>query len=105
MKAAVVARMDSGSAGELPPALRTHLPPTIELTPCTRAELDAWFRGGEPEADACESLLVWASRARAAIELAIGEGLLALQHGDRLAALGYHLDDYAREVLDLGKRS
>nr|WP_049768587.1 HNH endonuclease signature motif containing protein [Anaeromyxobacter sp. Fw109-5] len=79
--------------------------PRLELPPLTRAELETWFRGGEPEADACEHLLAWAARARAGLDLAIGEGLDALRRRERLAELGYHLDDYAREVLDLGKRT
>jgi hypothetical protein len=79
--------------------------PRLELPPLTRAELETWFRGGEPEADACEHLLAWAARARGGLDLAIGEGLDALRQRERLAELGYHLDDYAREVLDLGKRT
>ena len=38
--------------------------PRLELPPLTRAELERWFRGGEPEADACEQLLAWAARIR-----------------------------------------
>src|SRR5512133_1834697 len=83
----------------------SHAPPRLDLEPLTPAELDAWFRGGEPEADACEALLAWAARSRGALDVAIAEGLHALRQGDRLAELGYHLDDYAREVLDLGKRA
>ncbi|WP_369730613.1 HNH endonuclease [Anaeromyxobacter sp. Fw109-5] len=86
-------------------SLAGYAAPRLDLPPLTMAELETWFRGGEPEADACEQLLAWAARARGALDLAIGEGLDALRHGDRLAELGYHLDDYAREVLDLGKRS
>jgi hypothetical protein len=81
----------------------SHAPPRLELAPLTRAELDERFRGGEVDADHCEKLLVWAARARSALDLAIAEGLHALKQGDRLATLGYHLDDYAREVLDLGE--
>src|SRR6266540_269758 len=76
-----------------------HAPPRVELAAFTRAELDEWFRGGQPEADACEKLLVWAARARAGLDLAIGEGLDALRQGDRLAELASHLDDYAREEI------
>ncbi|MFY3743515.1 HNH endonuclease [Anaeromyxobacter sp. Red801] len=79
--------------------------PLRELLPYSRAELDRWFRGGEPEADDCEQILAWASRGHGAIDVAIAEGLAALRRGDRLAALGYHLDDYAREVLGIGKRA
>jgi len=35
----------------------------------------------------------------------LAEGLLALREGNRLAELGYHLDDYAREVLDIAPRT
>jgi hypothetical protein len=86
-------------------SLAGYAAPPLELPPLTRAELETWFRGGEPEADVCEHLLAWAARARGGLDLAVGEGLDALRHGDRLAELGYHLDDYAREVLDLGKRA
>jgi hypothetical protein len=82
-----------------------HVPPPLDLTPFTRAELYRWFKGGEPTADACEKLLAWASRARGGLDLALAEGLHALQKGERLAELGFHLDDYARERLDLGKRA
>jgi hypothetical protein len=85
--------------------LASHAPPAVDLTPLTPRELDALFRGGEPEADDCERLLVWASRARGAFDLAVAEGLDALRRGDRLATLGYHLDDYAREVLGICKRT
>src|SRR5512132_2283874 len=82
-----------------------HAPPRIELAPFTRAELREWFRGGEAAADECEKLLAWAARAAGALDLALAEGLHALKQGDRLAQLACHLDDYAREVLDLEKRS
>jgi hypothetical protein len=81
------------------------VPPALDLTPFTQAELYRWFKGGEPTADACEKLLAWASRARGGLDLALAEGLHALQQGERLAELGFHLDDYGREVLDLGKRA
>jgi hypothetical protein len=83
----------------------SHAAPRLELAPLSPAELDAWFRGGEPEADACEALLASAARARGALDVAIAEGLHALRLGDRLAELGCHLDDYAREVLDLERRA
>jgi hypothetical protein len=35
----------------------SHAAPRLELEPLTPAELDALFRGGEPEADDCEALL------------------------------------------------
>jgi hypothetical protein len=83
----------------------THAPSPAVLDPLTPAELHDLLRGGEREADVCERALATAARAQAAIDLAIGEGLHALRHGDRLAQLGYHLDDYAREVLGIGKRT
>src|SRR5512142_511140 len=82
---------------------RQHLPPEIPLAPYTRAELCRWFKGGELHADRCEQLLAWASRACGGLDLVLAEGLHALRQGDRLAELGYHLDDYGREVLDLGR--
>jgi hypothetical protein len=82
-----------------------HLPPRIERPPYTARELYALFKGGEPEADRCEQLLAWASRARGGIDLMIGEGLDALRKGERLPQLGYHPDDYGREVLDLAERT
>jgi hypothetical protein len=80
-------------------------PLRIELEPLTRAELDEVFRGGERQADEYETRLVWAARARSAIDVRLAEGLHALRKGDRLAELAFHLDDYAREVLDLGERA
>jgi hypothetical protein len=56
-------------------------------------------------ADVCERLLAWAARAAGALDVAIGEGLHALRQADRLARLACHLDDYAREVLDIGRRT
>src|SRR5512142_1713212 len=84
---------------------RTFAAPAFDLDPVTGAELDALFRGGEPVADLCERLLASSARARGAIDVQLAEGLDALRRGDRLAQLGCHLDDYAREVLDLGKRA
>lgn len=80
-------------------------PPALELRPYTRSELWERFRGGEREADDCERWLATAARARAALDLAIAEGLAALRAGNRLAALGFHLEDYAREVLGIGERT
>jgi hypothetical protein len=82
-----------------------HVPPKLDRAPYTRRELHELFRGGEPEADRCEQLLAWASRARGGIDLSIGEGLDALRKGDRLARVGHHLVDYAREVLGIGERT
>lgn len=92
-------------ADALEASLAAYAAPPLDLPPFTRAELERWFRGGEPEADACEHLLAWSARAAGALDLAIGEGLHALRHGNRLAELGCHFDDYAREVLDVGKRT
>jgi hypothetical protein len=75
----------------------------FELEPLTPAELDEVFRGGEAEADRYERRLVWAARAHGAIDVRIAEGLHALTKGARLLDLCFHLDDYAREVLDLGE--
>ncbi len=77
----------------------------LDLEPFTSAELDALFRGGEAEADFCEAILARAARGRGAVDVALAEGLHALRQGDRLPQLGCHLDDYAREVLDLGRRA
>jgi hypothetical protein len=82
-----------------------HVPPKLDRAPYTPRELYELFRGGEPEADRCEQLLAWASRARGGLDLAIGEGLDALRKGNRLARLGSHLPDYAREVLGIGERT
>jgi hypothetical protein len=88
-----------------PPGVPSHEPPPLDLTPFTREELYRWFKGGEPTADACEKLLAWASRAVGGIDLVLAEGLHALQQRGRLAQLGFHLTDYAREVLDLRERA
>jgi hypothetical protein len=93
------------AAEPVEPWLSAHVPPEVDLEPFTPAELYGWFRGGEREADEWERLLAWSARARGAMDLAIAEGLHALRQGDRLAELGFRLDDYAREVLDLGKRA
>jgi hypothetical protein len=83
----------------------TGSPSPGELEPLTGAELYEWFRGGEPAADECEAILASMGRARGATDVALAEGLDLLRRGDRLAALGCHLDDYAREALDLGRRA
>jgi hypothetical protein len=49
-----------------------------------------------------ERILIGVARGREAIDLAIGEGLCALEDRDALMALGYsRMTDYAREVLGL----
>src|SRR5512140_377211 len=97
--------VDASSSGDVAPPLRGHAPPQAELPPFTAAELRELFRAGATEVEDCEALLAWAARARGALDVAIAEGLAALRQGDRLAALGCHLDDYALEVLDLGRRA
>jgi hypothetical protein len=92
--------LDGGTA-----RLRGHAPPQVELPPFSAAELRAYLREGVPEVEDCERLLAWASRARGAIDVAIAEGLDLLRRGERLASLACHLDDYAREILDLGRRA
>ena len=77
----------------------------LDLEPYTRAELFYVFRGGEPEADHCEKILAEAARYRGACDVALAEHLHALTLKDRLAELGCHLDDYAREVLGIGRRA
>jgi hypothetical protein len=81
----------------------SHAPPRVELPPLARAELEARYKAGEVDADDCEKVLAFAARMRAVLDVAAARGLHALRHGDRLAELGYHLDDYAREVLDIGE--
>jgi hypothetical protein len=83
-------------------ALASAAPP-LDLEPPSAAELDALFRGGEADADLCERVLASAARACGAIDVQLAEGLAALRQGNRLAELACHLDDYAREALDLGK--
>ena len=53
------------------PVAPRHVPPRIERPPYTPRELQAFFKGGEVEADRCEALLAWASRARGGIDLAM----------------------------------
>jgi hypothetical protein len=81
----------------------SHAPPDVELPPLTREELQERYEAGEVDADDCERVLVFASRMRAVIDVGIAPGLHALCQGDRLAQLGYWLDDYAREVLDVAE--
>jgi hypothetical protein len=101
-----VARVQSGAALDAAEAWQAAFAaPAFDLDPLPAPDLDALFRGGEPEADACERLLATAARVEGAIDVALAEGLAALRQGDRLAQLGCHLDDDAREVLDLGKRA
>src|SRR5512138_3759959 len=87
------------------PALRGWAPPPVEFPPITPAELRAWFSSGAPELEDCERFLAWTGRGRGAIDVTLAELLAGLCQGERLGALGCHLDDYAREVLDLGRRA
>jgi hypothetical protein len=91
--------------GEAPEAVCFPAAPLVEREACTPAELRAWFRSGDPTVEELERALASAASARGILDVAIAEGLDALGQGERLAVLGYHLDDYAREVLDLGKRA
>jgi hypothetical protein len=79
--------------------------PRFSLPPCTPAELRALVHAGENDSDACERLLAAVSREQGAVELAMGEALLALGLGERLISLGFSSErDYAREVLGIGER-
>ena len=91
------------TAASAAPGLRRHAPPRADLPSLTASELRAAFGAGAAEIEDCERLLAWASGVRGALDVAIAEGLAALCRGDRLAALACHLDDYALEVLDLGR--
>src|SRR5512134_3275856 len=95
--------IDPPAAEALSPALRGRAPPRAEFPPFAPAELRAWFRSGAPELEDLEALLVWGAGARRAFDVVLAEGLAALCQGQRLEALGCHLDDYAREALDLGR--
>jgi hypothetical protein len=79
-------------------------PEPVRLDPLTSDEL-ARIRGGECEADLYERGLAWAARVRSAIDVKLAEGLHLLRKGDRLAELGFRLDDHVREVLDLGEHA
>src|SRR5574338_525245 len=79
-------------------------PEPVRLDPLTGEEL-ARIRDGECDADLYERGLAWAARVRSAIDVRLAEGLHLLRQGDRLAELCFRLDDYVREVLDLGERA
>ena len=79
-------------------------PPAELRAPYSAREIYLLFKGGEVEADRAEAMLAGAARCRVAIDLDQAEALLALQQGERLPELGYHLDDYAREFLDWEER-
>lgn len=86
-------------------ALAAYAAPPMDLSPITPDQIRTLLRGGESEADACEHMLASAARVRGCLDLGLAEGLAELRRGDRRAELGCHLDDYAREALDLGKRT
>ena len=63
------------------------------------------LREGDHESDEVEALAVVTAGARGAIDVAIGDGLVAMRKRDRLMSLGFSsLSDYAREVLGIGER-
>jgi hypothetical protein len=76
-----------------------YAPPPMDLAPLTSAECWRKLRNGEKAADHVEEAFASCVRAKGAIELALGEGLAALEKGDRLVRLNHHLGDYAREAL------
>ena len=74
-----VARVQSGAALDAAEAWQAAFAaPAFDLDPLPAPDLDALFRGGEPEADACERLLATAARVEGAIDVALAEGLAAL---------------------------
>jgi hypothetical protein len=73
--------------------------------PPTRFEL-LGLLSDEETATTLERHLARVARSQGAVELALGEGLLALSVGDRAMRLGYSsVKDYGREVLDLRDRT
>lgn len=83
------------------------LPPPIAwpAEPPNRFEL-VHLLSDEETATTIERHLARVARSQGAVELAIGEGLLALSVGDRAMRLGYSsVKDYGREVLDLRERT
>jgi hypothetical protein len=92
----------------LAPALRPpHIPAAPAAPePATPAEIRALVHAGWNESDAAETVLAQSARFLGALELAIGDGLLALEVGDRLVSLGFSsAKDYARERLDVRERT
>jgi hypothetical protein len=81
--------------------------------PCVLPPLPVLDRGalvdlqnGDREADWTEAQAAAAARSRGALDLAVGDGLAAMQRGERLIRLGYScLGDYAREVLGILERT
>jgi hypothetical protein len=76
-------------------------PPKVPLPTLGRFGLRELYAEGAGELEAFERGLLMSSRIDGALDLAIAEGLLALEKGDRLLRLGLCLDDYAREFIDL----
>ncbi len=79
-------------------------PEPVRLDPLTEEELSR-IRDGECDADLYERGLAWAARVRSAIDVRVAEGLHLLRKGDRLPERCFRLDDYVREVLDLGEHA
>src|SRR5512143_3234501 len=74
------------------------------LDPPGRLELASVARPGA--AELIDPLLTRVARSRGAIDVAMGEGLLALSRCDGLIQLGYScLADYAREVLGVAGKT
>lgn len=94
---------DAPPGGPLPAGIA---PAPLPPEPCTPAELRALVHGGETDSDLCETILARSARIEAALDLAIGDGLVALTLGSRLISLGFsNLGDYARHVLDIRPRT
>jgi hypothetical protein len=93
-------------ASTIPLAARCAAPRAdlAPFAPFSSDELQG-LAGGDREVDDFEGFLARMGRVRGATDVAIAEGLHALRKRDRLARLGCHLDDYAREVLDVGRRT
>jgi hypothetical protein len=81
-------------------------PPSLDdLGPVGPAELRALVHDGENDSDACERVPAQVARIAGALDLALGDGLAALERLDGFVKLGFSdKKDYAREVLDLGQR-
>ncbi len=78
------------------------LPP---LPPPEREDL-VELQQGDVSADRTEAFAATAAGAKGAVDVAIGDGLAAMQRGDRLIRLGFScLGDYAREILGIAERT
>ncbi len=101
----------------IPPG--SDAPPPFPKPPASLEEYEAIPLAREPPdprqlrtfysreaAQKSERLLARIARARGAVEIFLGEGLAALDRGDRLARLCYSsVGDYAREALGIGART